>query len=377
MTSKERVLAAINHREVDRLPMDIGSTNCTTMTRAAYANLKKLLNINKPDILIMEDFQISGIDEEVLEFLAIDTRGVHGLTPRFPRETVDERTYYDHFRKKFYMSENAYYYTIVENPLADMESVEEIEASYTWPNPYDPKTIEGVKERAKTLHDRNQYAIVGDIIDSGIFEPAWYIRGMENFLVDIMVNKDIAHYIMRNMLDFQKGRQDYFLSETGEFLDIVFVGDDLATAQGTIMSPETYREMVKPYQKEYFDFIKSKTKAKLMYHSCGNIAPFLDDLVEIGVDILNPVQVSVDGMDTRALKKKYGDSLCFWGAIDTHTVLPHGTKTEVEAEVRKRIDELGPTGYTICPVHDVQPDVPAENILTLYKYALEYMSCKK
>jgi len=373
MTSKERVIAAINHRQLDRLPMDLGSTNCTTMTRVAYNNLKKLLGVEKPDVLVQEDFQVSVIDEEVLETLAIDTRAVFGLTYRFPREIVDERTYYDHFRKKFHMAENAYYYSMVENPLANMESVEEMKDSFEWPDPYDPKTIEGIKGKAKKLFEENKYAIVGDIVDTGIFEPSWYLRGMDNFLVDIMINEDIAHYILENMLKFQKGRYEYFLNEVGEYLDIVFVGDDLATAQTTIMSADTYREMVKPYMKDYFSFIKSKTQAKLMYHSCGNILPFIDDLIEIGVDILNPVQVSVKDMDTKILKEKYGDSICFWGAIDTHHVLPNGTKAEVEAEVRKRIDELGPTGYVICPVHDVQPDVPAENILTMYKYALEYM----
>ena len=369
MNSKERVLAAINHKPVDRLPLDLGSTNCTTMTRYAYNRLKEKLGIEKPDVLMMEDFQIAAIDEEVLKLLNIDTRPVYGLTPRFEREVVDERTYYDHFRKKFYMSEDAYYYTIIENPLADMETVEEIEENYVWPNPYNEKTIEGIRERAKQLHEENEYAIVGDIVDSGIFEPAWYIRGMENFLMDLLVNKEVAHYIMKKMLEFQKGRYEYFLNEVGEYLDIVFVGDDLATEQTTIMSIDTYREMVKPYQKEYFDFIKSKTNAKLLYHSCGNITPFIEDLIEIGVDILNPVQVSAQGMDTVSLKQKYGDSIGFWGAIDTNYVLPKGTVEEVEAEVRKRIKELGPTGYIIGPVHDVQPDVPPENILALYEAA--------
>ena len=374
MNSKERVLAAINHMPVDRLPLDLGSTNCTTMTRNAYNNLKMELGIDKPDKLIMEDFQISAIDEEVLQFFNIDTRAVHGLPCNFDKEVIDSQTYYDHFRKKFHMSDNAYYYHIIENPLANMDSVEEMKQKYVWPDPKKKETITGIKERAKELYEKNEYAIVGDIVDTGVFEPAWYLRGMDNFLMDIMINKDIAHYILRNILEFQIGRYEYFLNEVGEYLDIVFVGDDLATSQSTLMSPELYREMVKPYQKEYFEFIKSKTNAKLMYHSCGNIFSLVGDLIEIGVDILNPIQVNADGMDTKLLKKEFGDSVCFWGAIDTNYVLPHGTEEEIKEEVKKRIDELGPTGYTVCPVHDVQPDVPGKNIITMYKYALEYMA---
>ena len=370
MRPKERVLAAINHVKPDRIPMDLGSTNCTTMTLKAYQNLKRFLGINAPDELIMKNFQIVAIDEDTLNALEIDTRGIHGKPPaRWHDIVIDENTYISEWGIKYHMPEGGLYYDMVENPLKG-KNIEYLD-EFKWPDPEDPGRIEGLRERAAALHREGKYAIVGDMIETGIFEPCWYLRGFEDFLMDLMINKDFARALMRKMVDCQLRRYEVFLDAVGEYLDIVFVGDDLATAQSTIMSVDLYREMVKPFQKEYFAGIKSMTKAKLLYHSCGNIMPFLDDLVEIGVDILDPVQVSAQGMDTKVLKERWGDKLCFWGAIDTSYVLPKGTPDEVAAEVRRRVAELGPEGYVVNSVHDIQPDVPPENVVAMFRAAKE------
>jgi uroporphyrinogen decarboxylase len=185
-----------------------------------------------------------------------------------------------------------------------------------------------------------------------------------------MVNKDIAHYVLENMVDHQKKRMEQYLKAVGPYLDVVFVGDDLATNQSTIMSHEVFREMVKPYFKDYWSFIKKMApRAKLMYHSCGAIVPFLDDLIEIGVDILNPIQVNAAGMDTRALKERFGERLCFWGAVDAHEVMRVGSAADVEAEVRRRVSDLGPDGYVLAENHNVQADIPVDNVITMYRTA--------
>jgi uroporphyrinogen decarboxylase len=191
--------------------------------------------------------------------------------------------------------------------------------------------------------------------------------------MDLLINEDIACYILEQMLAYQSKRYEAYLDEVGEYLDIVFVGDDLSSAQTTLASPQVYRNIVKPYQKEYFKFIKSKTKAKLLYHSCGNISPLIDDLIEIGVDILNPIQVSANDMDTKKLKERYGDRLCFLGAIDTSKVLPEGSPQEVRAEVERRIEDLGPSGYIVASVHDIQADVPPENVIEMFNAAKEHV----
>lgn len=373
MTSRERVLAAINLKEVDKIPTEFGSTNCTTIARKGYSAVKKMLGIDKPDNLFMEDFQLSVVDEEVLQLLDTDTRGVPAKPHLYPKKVIDEFCYYDHFGIKYQMPENGLYFDMVENPLSEMETIEEIKDNYEWPDPINEKVVEGLQERAITLRTENKYAIIGDMVNTGIFEPSHYLRGFENFLIDLMINKDIACYILESMMKYQMKRYESYLNDVGEYIDIVFVGDDLASTQTTLISPQVYRDIVKPYQKEYFRFIKSRTKAKLLYHSCGNITPLIEDLIEIGVDILNPIQVNANDMDTKQLKDRFGDRLCFLGAIDTNKILPKGSIQDVRDEVNRRITDLGPSGYILAAVHDIQADVPPENVIEMYKAAKDYI----
>lgn len=370
MLGRERALMSLNHQVPDRIPLDLGSTNCTTMTKVAYDNLKKYLGIEKETRFMMENFQIVFIDEEVLQILEIDTRGVHPR-PVFFKNMVDDRTYFNEFGIKYHMPEEGLYYDMVEHPLAG-KSIEELK-DYEWPDPARTMDLSGVRERAKNLKESNKYLLVGDIIDTGIFEPCWYLRGFENFLVDLLTDQDFVTTLLEGMYNYQLKRYSLFLQEAGEFLDVVFVGDDLATAESVIMSPKTYRDIIKPYHKEYFKNLKKLAPhARLLYHSCGSIFSFIPDLIEVGVDILNPVQVSAQNMDTKVLKEKFGSELSFWGAIDTTRVLPRGTKKEVKEEVRKRIDDLGPEGYILTSVHDIQPDVPPENVITMFEEARNY-----
>ncbi len=370
MLGRERALMSLNHQVPDRIPLDLGSTNCTTMTKVAYDNLKKYLGIERETRFMMENFQIVFIDEEVLQILEIDTRGVHPQ-PVFFKNMVDDRTYFNEFGIKYHMPEEGLYYDMVEHPLAG-KSIEELK-DYEWPDPARTMDLSGVRERAKNLKESNQYLLVGDMIDTGIFEPCWYLRGFENFLVDLLTDQDFVTTLLEGMYNYQLKRYSLFLQEAGEFLDVVFVGDDLATAESVIMSPKTYRDIIKPYHKEYFKNLKKLApQARLLYHSCGSIFSFIPDLIEVGVDILNPVQVSAQNMDTKVLKEKFGGELSFWGAIDTTRVLPRGTKKEVKEEVRKRIDDLGPEGYILTSVHDIQPDVPPENVITMFEEARNY-----
>ncbi|KXA89279.1 hypothetical protein AKJ62_03425 [candidate division MSBL1 archaeon SCGC-AAA259D14] len=363
MKPRERVLKAINLEEPDRIPIDLGSTNCTSMTVLPYEKMKEKLSIDTPTRLMMKNFQLAEIDERVLKELEIDTRGVHGFSASDAiKEKVSEKVYVNQFGIKYKRPSVGERYDMVEHPLAGV-SLEEYE-EYEWPEPKKEDIVQNVEERARKLFEEEKYAIVGDVVESGIFEPCWYLRGMQNFLIDLIGNKEYVHKLMSDMLEFQIKRYEAFLDRVGEYLDVVFVGDDLATTDKTLMSKDTYREMVKPYQKKYFDMIKNMTDAKLMYHSDGNIVDFLDDLVEIGIDILNPIETSALDIDKL---KEFEDDLCFWGGIDNKEVLPNGTKKDVEQEVKKRIHQLGPSGYVLTSVHNIQADVPAENALTMFR----------
>jgi uroporphyrinogen decarboxylase len=372
MTSRERVRRALQHETLDRIPLDLGSTNCTTVTKVAYDDLKQELGVDLQAVrFIMENFQIVKVDDSVLRRLRIDTRGIFGKpSTNSVKRVIDHRTYVSEWNITYHMPEGGLYYDIVDSPLKDASLGDLL--TFEWPDPTDPARTKGLKREATERHRENEYALVGDMVETGIFEPCWYLRGFERFLTDLVLDKDFAHALLRSMLEIQLKRYEGFLAEVGDCLDVVFVGDDLATAESSLLSLELYREMIKPYQKRYFEGIKRLTPARLLYHSCGNIASFLPDLIEIGVDILNPVQVNARGMNPLDLKRAYGESLSFWGAIDTSAVLPRGTLEDVENEVKRRIRELGPSGYVLCPVHDVQPDVPGKNLLAMFDAAWRY-----
>jgi len=371
MTSKERVLAAINHHIPDKIPTDLGTTNCTSIVKQTYSKLKEHLGIESEDKFLYGSFQIMRCDDAVLDHLEVDTRALPGNFDAYEQKVwLDEHSYKDNFGVTFKMPENGLYFDVCESPLAKYETLEEIKANYQWPEPVIPAEVEGLAQLAKHRHDENKYALVGDIVDSGIWQRSQNLRGFQELLMDLVINQDIADYVLENMLDHQKRRMVQYLGEVGEYLDVVFVGDDFATAATTLISPDTFRDMIKPYLKDYYAFIKKRApKAKLMYHCCGAVVPLLDDFIEIGVDILNPIQGNASGMDTKELKRQFGDRLVFWGAIDAHEVMPKGSVADVEAEVLRRVSDLGPAGYVLAENHNIQADIPVENVLAMYRAA--------
>jgi len=189
--------------------------------------------------------------------------------------------------------------------------------------------------------------------------------------MDLRRNPEFVSRLMSRILEINMAVTGRFLDAVGQHIDVIRTSDDLATQEGLVLSPAMYRTFLKPVHKRFFDSIKSKTNAKIFYHSCGNIAELIDDLAEIGVDIINPVQVAALG-DTARLKARFGGKVAFWGGIDTQEVLPRGSPEDVKAEVRRRIHDLAPRGgYVLAAVHNIQPDVPPQNIVAMAEAARE------
>ena len=371
MTHKERALATINHQTPDKIVTEFSSSENTTIAKKAYANLKNYIGFDAEDKLMRNDLQVSIVDDAVLEMLDVDFRGVTAH-PNFPRRIINDKEYYDHFGIRYRMPDSGLYFDMTFNPLKDKDTLEEI-MEYVWPDPIVPDAVTGCRERAEKLARENEYAIFGDITNSGLFEPCHYLRGFGQFLEDMLADEDICVYLLEKMLAYQCARWDQYLAEVGPYVDVVMVGDDLGSTKALLMSPTAYRDIIKPFQKRYFSYIKEHTDhAKLMYHTCGSVASLIPDFIEIGVDILNPIQVNAAGMDTKILKREYGKDICFCGSVDTSRVLPNGTKEEVEAEVLRRIEDLGPDGFILAAVHDIQADVCPENIVTMFKTAKSY-----
>jgi uroporphyrinogen decarboxylase len=259
------------------------------------------------------------------------------------------------------------YWETVYYPLANIESCEELK-EYPWPNLTNGKRVDGIRKQAlEKMNQGKAIPVMGSWGGStGIFELSWYMRGLENFLIDMMTDIPFAEALLDIQLAMHKSRWKMILEEVGDLSDMVCIGDDMATQATLLVSPEKYRSLIKPRQKDMIDFIRKYTKAKIYYHSCGAITPLIEDLLDIGVDILDPVQPLA--MDTRYLKDKYGRQLTFYGGVDVQHVLPFGTPEEVRDEVFKRFDEMGKDGGLILgPSHWLQVDVPWENIHAMYE----------
>ncbi|MBW1637371.1 MAG: hypothetical protein JRC87_09875 [Deltaproteobacteria bacterium] len=376
LTSRERVLLAINHKEPDRVPIFFGGDGSTAMLVPAYDKLKRHLGIELETQLFDRAFQYARIDEEVLVRFGSDVRTLVGpASSHCAAVDGPNDTFKDCWGVTWQRPPGGYYYDMVSQPLKDARTPDDIDR-YSWPNPEMMLNVSGVAERARSLRQESSHAIVG--IHEGlssVFEAAWYLRGLPKFMMDLAGDPEMAHAILRHMTDVAKGSTALFLKEAGQYIDIIRVGDDLGIQSGTIISPAMFREMIKPYLAEYYDMIHNMTDAKLMLHSCGSVSPIIEDLIEIGVDILNPVQVSAKNMEPADLKARFGDRLCFCGGIDTQQVLPFGTQEEVQEEVQRLIQELAPGGgYLLAAVHSIQPDVPPENVCTMFETALAHGS---
>jgi uroporphyrinogen decarboxylase len=379
MTPRERVRRALAHQEADRVPVDLGSSIVTSITKAAYVPLMAHLGLPAGEVTIYDEVQqLPFLSEDLLRRFAVDTRMVQ-LPPTHAAgvEILDEGEYwamYDRWGSKMRMPKaSPLYYDWVEFPIRDL-TMEALDA-YRWPQPDPPEVVATLRERAQWLHGHTGYALVGSgIIGGGIFEQPCRTVGLEQFMMAMATDRAFAERLMDRITDIYIESVDRYLEQVGEYIDVFTYWDDVSTQDGWMIGPEMYAALVKPRQKRLFDAIKRRTNAKLFYHCCGAASELYPHLVEIGVDIVNPVQVSARGMDTQKLKERFGRDLVFWGGgVDTQRVLPFGTPQEVRDEVRRRIDDLAPGGgFVFAAVHNIQALVPPENIAAVFDTVAEH-----
>ncbi|MBL7077897.1 MAG: hypothetical protein ISS31_10535 [Kiritimatiellae bacterium] len=379
MTSRERLLAALNHEEPDRIPIDLGG-NQTGIHKFAYEVLVKHLGMGESYEIMDAVQQLAKPSEEVLERLHVDTRyisaGAAGdWTGGIVKNERDGRLWHDltdEFGITWSMPDDEpYYMDISRHPLAEA-SVEDIKG-YPFPKGDDPGRFAGMREKALAIRNDTPYPVVSGI--SGVtYEICWYMRGLEQWFCDMMTQPEFCEALIDQTKKFWLDWFRMFLDEVGDVVDVIMIGDDLAGQSGPLFNPELYRRIVKPRQQEVAQYIRSRTKAKLWYHTCGGCTEYIPDLLENGVQILNPVQISADGMDPATLKARYGKDLVFWGgAIDSQHVLPSASPEKIREDVRKHLEIWKPGGgYVFNNVHNIQAGVPAENIVALYDAAYEF-----
>ena len=368
LTSRERVLCALNHEEPDRVPIFFGTSGATTMLAPAYERLKAYLGIQREPKLWWRALQYVLIDEDVMVRFGSDGRPlIAGPVPSPVEQVLSEDEIADSWGIHWQHRPGVPYYEIIEPPLRDA-TLDDL-ARYPWPQVAHPSRFAGLKAKAKAIQEAG-YAVVA-LSGVSVFETCYMLRGVENWLTDLAANPDFALALLRQVADLQKAAACRMMEAAGEYIDVVITGDDLGSQKAPLISPKMYRRMIKPIHAELLSAIKSRTKAKIFYHSDGNIYSLLGDLIEVGIELLNPVQVSAGDMgDTARLKREFGDRLSFCGAIDTQQVLPYGTPDDVRREVRRRIKDLGPGGgYIVAAVHCLQPDVPPENVVAMLEEA--------
>jgi uroporphyrinogen decarboxylase len=349
MNSYERVIKTLNHQKADRLPVDY------VATPEFDRNIKKYLGLEK--------------DEDLRRHLGVDIRRVKAdyIGP----EELNGESFYDPGKDFLGVvwepKENEFgtYNEIAYHPLAEVRSVEEVE-EYSWPDPdwYDESNL--VKEIERINQDE-RYAII--FYTEGAYETPWYMRGLERFMMDLVECPEIAQAISRKAAEFYKERTIRAIEATDGMIDLIGSGGDIGTQRGMMISPDLWRKHIKPYSAELITPFK-KMGYHTFYHSCGSIIPVMEDFIEIGLDIMSPIQPKAKGMDAENLNRLFGGRITFHGGLDEQYLLPNGTPQDIEAETRRIMDALGTSGgYIISAAHAIQPDTPVGNILAMYRTA--------
>ena len=385
MTSRERVACALEHREPDRVPIDCGATMCSSLTRGASKNVKDYLHIEEPEDRVTCVFNDSvALSEKLLDLFEVDFRTVRMKGPAEDKETrakcalmctgadldsqPSEGGIYDEFGTLWRKSSFDYVpvcFSLEHATAADLRE-------FPWPNPYDPGRMEGVREEAERLYKETEYAVVSDFICGGPFEQAQRIRGFERFMLDLAIDQRFAIYLLESLTDNAIGFWDVMLSGVGDFVDVVCQGDDLGMQTGLQISPEMYRRCIKPCHEKLFSFIHEKTCAKLWLHTCGSVYDIIPDLIEVGVDVLNPVQSSAKNMELWHLKGDFGKEISFWGGGVEIQSLPSMSIGEIRKTVTASLETMAPGGgYVFAASHNILPDTKGEQIYTAFMTAVE------
>ncbi len=401
MKSRERVLAALNHEEPDRIPIDLGAMPSTGIMALAYVRLKRYLGLKRgvvrvydvgqqlaePERAILELFHVDVIDLrrtlepcgpnggkwkkwqlpdgtpcEIPEWFNPEPDGSGGWIVRNAEGKVVMR-----------MPRGGYYFDSVYHPLERMRRPADAE-EYDWDaHKVKDEYIATLRRKAEYLYKNTDYAIM--FFGAGsVHEWGQSLRGWSNWLIDLRLRRHIAEALLERMIDVLMYNLKRYVEALKDYVQIIGFGDDLGVQTGPQISPEVYREMIKPYHEELFQYVKKHSKLFVFLHSCGSIYALIPDLIDAGVDALNPVQISAKDMDPKRLKREFGEQLTFWGGgIDTQHVLPFAKPREVMRQVRENISIFAPGGgYVFNQVHNIQARVPPENIVAMFRVAYEY-----
>jgi uroporphyrinogen decarboxylase len=373
MNSRQRVRTALKHQEPDRVPFDLGGTTVTGIHVTAYQHLREYLGLPPVQVQI-DDLveQLAKTDADVAGLLQPDCgRVAPGVPASYERSFRQEGAYVvfaDEWGIDWAMpKQGGFFYDMVGHPLADPSSIGDLR-DYRWPDPLDPGRFAGLGERARALHRAGKAVVLAPHC-VGPTEMHAFLRGWHQYYMDFALNPRLVEYLLDQIVELKLAYWERALLEVGEAVDVVMEADDFAGQQRMLISPNTFRTMLKPRYARLFGFIKERTPAKLFLHSCGAMRSVIGDLIDCGVDILNPVQKSAAGMDLVELKREFGRHLVFWGGgVDTQRVFATGSADQVREDVRQNIEALAPGGgFVFATIHNTQANVPPENFMAMWE----------
>jgi len=407
MDSRTRVLNAINQRETDRVPVDFGGHRSSGIMAIAYSRLKDALGIHSGDIYVYDMIQqLAIVEPEILELFSVDTiemgRGfMHqdsdwkdwilpdGTPCKIPvfieleKEGDDWYLLSDEGMRLGVQKKGCLYFEQLNYPMKDVDfnnddfsNLEEYFSQSMWNTigspgahlPSDEKGLTELRQGAAMLRDSTDKAIIG-LFGGNLFEVPQFLFGPEQYFMYLSLYPEAVIRLSEQLTALYLNKLENWLGAVGDHIDIILFGDDLGSNLGPLISPEMYRRYYKPYHKALWARAKELADVKVQLHCCGGVEPLLEDLIEAGLDAINPVQISARAMDPSHLKSVFGGRLCFWGGgCDTQNILPQGTPQEVYDHTRSMLQAWGNEGgFVFQAVHNIMADVPVENILAMFR----------
>ncbi len=371
MTSRERVLAALRHEEPDRVPMDLGGSLASTMVGRAYPALRAALGL--PAQTTAEAWRyasVAEIDDEVRDALGVDL--VHA-----PRafgtgnlvKNISDTEFQDEWGVRWRRPPEGHYY-VERAPFAGEATVAAV-ARHAWPTPAQIANVTGLADKLRALRKRTSRAITLEL-RGRVLSIGQFLRGFEDWMADLGDNHAFVEALLERTTALELAANELVLREVGDLVDIVYTSDDLGGQLGPLVSPACFKKLMRPHFARIWGQARQQTKAVLMHHCCGCATPFIRDFIDLGVQALNPIQVSASHMAPAQLKREYGRQMAFWGGVDTRDVMPRGTPADVRREVALRLHEMGRGGgYILAAVHNIQPEVPPANTIALFQAGRE------
>ena len=379
MNGRERVVAALEHREADRVPLDFGGTLVSGIHHIAYSKLRDYLGMPQHPLTLFDQVQgLALVEEDMLQRLHADTRGVLTGSSSGWVMSMENGDGYEQYTDVWGVTwrkplPHGLYYDMVRHPLKG-KTLADVR-SYRWPEAKDLNRLRGIKERARELAQTEAFILMGCCgMTAGLFQQLQWLLGYEHCFDALASDPPLIEYLIGKLAELDIEFWEWAVPFLGDDIAVVMYADDFGMQNGPAISKKMFNRYFQPWYAKIFDTIKRHgPHLHIFFHTCGSSRFVLPDLIEAGIDILNPVQTHAFDMDAARLKQDFGKDITFWGGgINTQKTLPNGTPSEIKDEVKRNIDTLAPGGgFVFATIHNVQADVPPENFVAMWEALME------